>query len=120
MSIAGSSDTRSTVPCSTRGSVGRAPLWYASTGGNARFFPMTGSALPATLPTVSGTPVTKKFTARSQGFWITVPTSWFSTSNRGFVIGPAGDNSVNNYGYFAPHNHSTTTYRPRVRLSYTR
>lgn len=94
--------------------------WYASTGGNARFFPMTGSSLPATLPTVSGTPVTKRFTARSQGFWITVPTSWFSASNRGFAIGPAGDNSVNNYGYFASHQYPTTAYRPRVRLSYTR
>ena len=94
--------------------------WAFTTGGTARFFPMTGSTLPGTLPSVSGTPITKRFTSRAQGFWLQVPTSWFSASNRGFYIGPAADATQTNYGYFAGHTHSKTTARPKVRITYTK
>ena len=94
--------------------------WATSTGGTARFFPMTGGTLPGSITSVPGTPVVKRFTARNQGFWLQVPTSWFSASNRGFIIGPAADASQNNYGYFAAHNHAKTTARPKVRLTYTK
>ena len=94
--------------------------WAFTTGGTARFFPMTGSTLPGTLPSVSGTPITKRFTSRAQGFWLQVPTSWFSASNRGFYIGPAADATQTNYGYFAGHAHSKTTARPKVRITYTK
>ncbi|NHN55759.1 hypothetical protein G9U51_08215 [Calidifontibacter sp. DB0510] len=70
---------------------------------------------------MTGTPVvSKKWTARVQGLWVTVPTSWFSGSKTGFVVGPAGDNSQANYGYFASHAHPTVTNRPLLRLTYTR
>ena len=94
--------------------------WAFTTGGTARFFPMSGSSLPGTLPSVTGTPITKRFTSRAQGFWLQVPTSWFSASNRGFYIGPAADATQTNYGYFAAHNHSKTTARPKVRITYTK
>ncbi|NHN55766.1 hypothetical protein G9U51_08250 [Calidifontibacter sp. DB0510] len=95
--------------------------WYMPTGGWARFTPLNGTTLPSTLASVTGTPVvSKKWTARVQGLWVTVPTSWFSGSKTGFVVGPAGDNSQANYGYFASHAHPTVTNRPLLRLTYTR
>ena len=94
--------------------------WAFTTGGTARFFPMSGSSLPGLLPSVSGTPIAKRFTSRAQGFWLQVPTSWFSASNRGFYIGPAADATQTNYGYFAGHAHSKTTARPKVRITYTK
>lgn len=94
--------------------------WAASTGGTARFFPMTGGTLPQTLASIPGTPISKRFTSRAQGFWLQVPTSWFSASNRGFIIGPAADTTQTNYGYFPGHAHSKSTARPKVRLTYTR
>ena len=98
--------------------------WYASSGGTATFRPLNSNTIGATCPdsyaTAQTPAVTKAFSARVQGFWVTVPTSWFSTTKTGILIGPAGNTSQSNYGYFAAHNHTTTAYRPKLRLTYTK
>ena len=98
--------------------------WYNSTGGTMAIRQASGSSIPSTLSDStarSGGAVSKTFTARNQGFWVTVPTSWFSASNRSIYFGPAGNSSwQGTYSHVASHTNSNTNYRPKVRLTYTR
>lgn len=97
--------------------------WYNSTGGTLVLRQASGSTMPSTLSdstTKSGGSVSKQYTTRSQGFWITVPTSWFSKDNRSVYVGPANSSSQASYTHIASHSTTTAAYRPKVRLTYTR
>lgn len=96
------------------------PHWYYSTGGTAVLHPLGGSSLPDTMPSVNSASVRKAYTARGQGYWVQVPTSWFSSSATGVVIGPGTANNVTSYGYFAGPSYPTTGDRIKLRLTYTR
>ena len=98
--------------------------WYDTTGGPMLIRQAKGSSIPTTLSDStarSGGSVQKNFTTRNQGFWVTVPTSWFSASNRAIYFGPAGGSTwLHTYCHVASHTNSNTNYRPKVRLTYTR
>lgn len=98
--------------------------WYASTGGTMWIRQWNGSSVPSALyqsNATAGGVVTKRYTARVQGAWIQVPTSWFSTTNRSFLAGPPSSQGASStYTHIASHTNKQTTYRPQVRLTYTR
>lgn len=97
--------------------------WYNPNGGTLVIRQGSGSSIPTTLSdstAKSGGAITKKFTSRQQGFWVTVPTSWFSTTNRSVYFGPANSTSRATYTHLYNHAVDTTSYRPQVRLTYIR
>lgn len=95
-------------------------MWYYSSGGTAVLHPLNASSTPSILSSIASAITRKRYTTANQGFWIPVPTSWFSTSARGVVVGPASDSTFSNYGYYYPHTDATVANRPKVRLTYTR
>ena len=97
--------------------------WYNPGGGTLVVRQGSGSTIPTTLAdstAKAGSSVLKKFTSRQQGFWITVPTSWFSTTNRSVYFGPANSTSRATYAHLYNHAVDTPSYRPQVRLTYIR
>lgn len=96
------------------------PHWWNSNGGTAVVRPLNGTTLPDTLASPSSSTVSKRYTARGQGYWITIPTSWISPTKRGVVVGPALDSTAANYGYWCAPGYATAADRVKIRLTYTR
>ena len=97
--------------------------WWYSNGGMAVLHPYsTQTSMPSTLPdsAISSKKATRSYTAAGQGYWIQVPTDWFSASSRGVVVGPGETTSLSYYGLFAAPSYPTEGDRIKVRLTYTR
>lgn len=98
--------------------------WYNTTGGTLVVRNIDGSTMPSTLSdaTAKSKPeaITRKYSTRNQGQWITVPETWFTSANRMFLVGPAASTWQGSYNHLANHAHPNTAYRPKVRITYTR
>lgn len=91
--------------------------WYSSSGGTARIGKLGAASIPSTL---SASPTkTSAGWPRGAGRWVTVPTSWFSDTNRGITLGGGSSTSSTFYGRADDHTASGSR-RPKVRITYTR
>jgi len=93
--------------------------WSADDTGQIKMRPLGANAVPSTMATPTGaSPVIYNFNSHSAGAWIQVPTSWFTTTNNGVII--ATPDWLFNNSQFAGAAHPTASWRPQVRLTYTR
>lgn len=90
--------------------------WWNSAGGVARLGKLGTANLPSSL---SASPTRSESWKRKQGRWVQVPVSWFTDSNRGVTLGGGSSRQAVYYGRAFGHA-ASTTYRPRLRLTYTR
>lgn len=96
--------------------------WSGEDVGQVELRPLGANAVPSTMstPPTSSNITKHDYPSRNTGAWITVPTSWFTTTNNGCIIASPDWLFNNTNCQFAGAGYSTVAARPMVRLTYTR
>lgn len=96
--------------------------WAAEDTPQVELRPLGGNSVPSSMSTPGAiSNITKAdFPSRNSGRWITVPTTWFSPSNNGCIIASPDWLFPNTDCQFAGAANSDLSWRPKIRLTYTR
>lgn len=97
--------------------------WYYHAGGALWFGAHTASSAPGSFPSPVSTEVSQKWTSKTGGKWITLPASWYpyfaNGTYKGISIGNFVPSSSNTY-YARLYGASSSSYRPRLRVTYSK
>lgn len=94
--------------------------WYYSSGGTAVIGNHTSSSAPGSFPS-GGSTFNAKWSVKSGGLWINVPSSWWpywvSGSHKGFTIGDGAGSTSSYYGRF---DGVGMAQPPKLEITYTK